>query len=171
MTIPVSGNLGRLAGVTLLAGLVGGCVTTADCDPSRTNVFSAAACASTGRAQEREDQKVAWAEGSEAKAGALQQEVQTLRSELKVRQAERQTLSQRQVELDKDMLRLRNVLSRARSIEGVDRQRLEAVQTRMAQLETRRVSMASPSTEAISAMEAEAGAMFDEMDALLGGEG
>lgn len=157
----------RLASACAILAIVGGCVTTSDCDPSRTNIFSAAACEGTGTAQVREDQKTAETKAVEARRDALKGEVERLRAEADVRRSERLSLSQRLSGLDRDMIRLGNLISRARSVESVNQAKLVKLRAALTQLQTARSTQANPTERQVATMEQDAEVMFQEMDALL----
>lgn len=168
MTPAPARTASRLGGVLLFAALLAGCASPDACDPSRTNIFTAAGCDIGGGASAREAQLTDRAVASEARAQELQAEVQALQAEIDVRRAERRTLTQRAADMDRDLARLRGTLNEARAVQGVNQMQLAALQSRLATFEAQRSASAVPTNREMQRMEREADAMFDEMDALLG---
>jgi len=158
----------RAALAVMSVGALTGCVTTADCDPTQANIFSVAACEGTGVAQDREDQRAQQAALAERRVQTLRNDVQRAQAEVAVRRQQRRSLEQRAIDVDRDVMRLRSMLRRAEEVDTVNRRELAALQARLDTLQASTSGGAAPSQRQIERSEAEAEAMFEEMDALIG---
>jgi chromosome segregation ATPase len=139
-------HAGQAAALLALA-FVAGC-TTADCDPSRAELFAGIGCAASGQYATRETglrNNLATAQANE-----LEQQARASAAAAEAKSAQ-QTLESKQQQvaiLDGQLAALRRQVDAARRRQGVDQAALNRAQADLAALQARRAQVSPQSNEA-----------------------
>ncbi len=140
MITAISANAGRLLPLLALV-ILAGCVSKADCDPTRVgNVLTASACQISGTSQERVDDLQAEVDAKIAAYRLTQAETRQLLVEAEALAADKALWQARVNEIDNNLASLRSRIARQKTNNDADRQRLQALRRQLdqaqAQLDT-----------------------------------